>query len=133
MDGGGEGADRRREFRRWGEHIRGRAAVRSGARAVNDLATPGVEAGGQNARVRSGPGRACGLAEEDRKAAHVLSAFASGLALTLAHIDCDEKSNEIPAVQKLIAELRLPGSLLTVDAIHCQKKPSKKPPAPAST
>lgn len=42
---------------------------------------------------------------EDRKAAHVLSAFASGLALILAHVECDEKSNEIPAVQKLIAEL----------------------------
>jgi hypothetical protein len=70
---------------------------------------------------------------EDRKAAHVLSAFASGLALTLAHIDCDEKSNEIPAVQKLIAELGLPGSLLTVDAMHCQKKPSKRSLAPAST
>src|SRR5262244_251088 len=64
---------------------------------------------------------------EDRKAAHVLSAFASGLALILAHIECDEKSNEIPAVQKLIAELGLPGSLLTVDAMHCQKKPSKRP------
>lgn len=32
---------------------------------------------------------------EDRKAAHVLSAFASGLARTLAHLDCGEKSNEI--------------------------------------
>ena len=70
---------------------------------------------------------------EDRKAAHVLSAFASGLALILAHVECDEKSNEIPAVQKLIAELGLPGSLLTVDAMHCQKKPSKRPLAPVST
>ncbi len=70
---------------------------------------------------------------EDRKAAHILSAFASGLALTLAHIDCDEKSNEIPAVQKLIAELGLPGSLLTVDALHCQKKPSRPPQAPTPT
>ena len=70
---------------------------------------------------------------EDRKAAHVLSAFASGLALILAHVECDEKSNEIPAAQKLIAELGLPGSLLTADAMHCQKKPSKKPLALGST
>jgi len=68
-----------------------------------------------------------------RRTAHVLSAFASGLALILAHVECDEKSNEIPAVQKLIAELGLPGSLLTVDAMHCQKKPSKRPLAPVST
>jgi len=70
---------------------------------------------------------------DDRKAAHVLSAFASGLALILAHIDCDEKSNENPGVQKLLAELGLPGSLRTVDAMHCQKKPSRRQPAPAST
>ena len=58
---------------------------------------------------------------DDRKAAHVLSAFASGLALILGHVTCDEKSNEIPAVQKLIAELDLCGSLITVDVMHCQK------------
>jgi DDE_Tnp_1-associated len=70
---------------------------------------------------------------EDRKAAHVLSAFASGLTLTLAHLDCGEKSNEIPAVQELIAVLGLPGSLLTVDAMHCQKKPSTRRARPATT
>ena len=71
---------------------------------------------------------------EDRKAAHVLSAFASGLALTLAHLDCGEKSNEIPAVQQLVKELGLPpGALISVDAMHCQKKPSRPPPLPAIT
>ena len=34
----------------------------------------------------------------DHKAAHILSAFASDPALVLAHLDCDEKSNEISAV-----------------------------------
>jgi hypothetical protein len=58
---------------------------------------------------------------DDRKAAHILSAFASGLALILGHLECDEKSNEIPAAQQLIAELELQGSLISVDAIHCQK------------
>src|SRR5271169_3914923 len=43
----------------------------------------------------------------DRKAAHILSAFASDAALVLAHLDCDEKSNEIPAVQALLRELGL--------------------------
>lgn len=63
----------------------------------------------------------------DRKAAHILSAFASDAALVLAHLDCDEKSNEIPAVQALLRELGLVKALLTVDAMHCQKKPSRRP------
>jgi hypothetical protein len=64
----------------------------------------------------------------DRRAAHLLSAFASDTALVLAHIDCDDKSNEIPAVQTLLATLGLTDALVTVDAMHCQKKPSSRPP-----
>ena len=45
VDGRGEGADCRREFRRRREHIRGRAATRSGARAADGVAAPGVEGG----------------------------------------------------------------------------------------
>jgi hypothetical protein len=61
----------------------------------------------------------------DRRAAHIFSAFASDKALVL------EKSNEIPAVQTLLASLALTGSVVTVDAMHCQKKHSSKPPLPA--
>jgi len=69
----------------------------------------------------------------DRKAAHILSAFASDAALVLAHLDCDEKSNEIPAVQALLRQLDLEQALLTVDAMHCQKNirgvcSSRRPP-----
>jgi hypothetical protein len=64
----------------------------------------------------------------DRRAAHMLSAFASDTALVLAHLDCDEKSNEIPAVQNLLGVLGLAGAVVTVDAMHCQKKLSSKPP-----
>jgi len=67
----------------------------------------------------------------DRKAAHILSAFASDTGLVLAHLDCDDKSNEIPAVQTLLGELGLAQALVTVDAMHCQKKPSSGPPRPA--
>ena len=63
----------------------------------------------------------------DRRAAHMLSAFASDTALVLAHLDCDNKSNEIPAVQTLLGALGLLGTVVTVDAMHCQKKPSNKP------
>jgi hypothetical protein len=64
----------------------------------------------------------------DVKAKQVLSAFAVNTALVLAHIEIDEKSNEIPAVQKLLEELNVAGHIVTCDAMHCQKKPSKPPP-----
>ena len=67
----------------------------------------------------------------DRRAAHILSAFASDTALVLAHLDCDEKSNEIPAVRTLLNTLALTGSVVTIDAMHCQKKHSSKPLPPA--
>jgi hypothetical protein len=63
----------------------------------------------------------------DRRAAHMLSAFASNTALVLAHLDCDDKSNEIPAVQTLLGALGLTGAVVTVDAMHCQKNPSSRP------
>lgn len=66
----------------------------------------------------------------DIKAKQVLSAFAVDTALVLAHIEIDEKSNEIPAVQKLLQELDLAGYIVTCDAMHCQKKLSKPPPPP---
>jgi hypothetical protein len=57
------------------------------------------------------------------------SAVTSGL---LAHIEIDEKSNGIPAAQKLLEELDVAGHIVTCDAMHCQKKPSKPrlPPTP---
>ena len=42
-------------------------------------------------------------------ARQMLSAFAVDTALVLAHIEIDEKSNEIPAVQKLLEELDVAG------------------------
>jgi hypothetical protein len=64
----------------------------------------------------------------DAKAKQVLSAFAVDTALVLAHIEIDEKSNEIPAMQKLLGELDLADKIITADAIHCQKKHSRPPP-----
>ena len=57
----------------------------------------------------------------DRKAAHVLSAFSVDEALILGHLEVDEKSNEIPAAQAMIEALALEGRLFTLDAMHCQK------------
>jgi hypothetical protein len=57
----------------------------------------------------------------DRKAAHVLSAFASDAALILAHQEVAGAPGEIPAVPTLMEDLGLTGVLFTADALHCQK------------
>jgi hypothetical protein len=68
----------------------------------------------------------------DRAASQVLSAFATDTSLVLAHVDIDEKSNEIPAAQMLLAELGVAdGAIVTLDAMHCQKNTSKLPPKSA--
>jgi DDE_Tnp_1-associated len=63
----------------------------------------------------------------DRKAAHVLSAFAVDHQIILAHEVIDEKSNEIPAAQALIAALGLRDRVFTLDAMHCQKNLRDRP------
>ncbi len=69
----------------------------------------------------------------DRVAAQVLSAFATDTSLVLAHVDIAEKSNEIPAAQALLAEFGVAaGSIVTLDALHCQKNISKSRHKPTS-
>jgi hypothetical protein len=63
----------------------------------------------------------------DRKAAQLLHAFDTGSDLVLAHLEINEKSNEIPAAQRLLSELDLAHHIITLDALHCQKKPSRRP------
>ena len=65
-------------------------------------------------------------------AKQILSAFAVETALTIAHVEISEKSNEIPAAQQLLAELNLTGRIVTLDAIHLQKKRSPSPKRQAS-
>ena len=57
----------------------------------------------------------------DRKAVHVLSAFASDAALILAHQELAGAPEEVAAVPRLMAELGLTGVLFTADALHCRK------------
>ena len=52
----------------------------------------------------------------DRRAAHVLSAFATDDQIILGHMTIAEKSNEIPAAQEMIATLGLSGRLFTLAA-----------------
>jgi hypothetical protein len=96
----------------------------------------------QPARATSGPGsialdgktlRGSFDAFHDQTAAQILSAFATDTALVLAHVEVDDKSNEIPAAQALLAELGVPhGAIVTLDALHCQKNISRSPQKPTS-
>jgi len=59
---------------------------------------------------------------QDRRATQILSMFSTEDKLILAHEVIDEKTNEIPMVQKLLEETGLEGYYYTMDALHCQKK-----------
>lgn len=65
---------------------------------------------------------------EDKKALQKLTFFDSDDNLILGHIAIDEKSNEIPAFQSLLAQLEISNTLFTADALHCQKKLLSRPP-----
>jgi predicted transposase YbfD/YdcC len=56
---------------------------------------------------------------------HSVWAWTCGLRLTLGLISISEKSNAIPAVQKLTNVLDLEGAVVTADAMHCQRETTK--------
>ncbi len=58
---------------------------------------------------------------DDRAAVYLVSALDCASALVLGHLKVGDKSNEIPAVQTLLATLGLVERLVTADALHCQK------------
>ena len=51
---------------------------------------------------------------------HLVSAFATENGLTLGQVTCEDKSNEITAIPKLLELLNLKGSLVTIDSMGCQ-------------
>ncbi len=55
-------------------------------------------------------------------ALHLVSAWASANGLTLGQVAVDGKSNEITAIPHLIKILDLKGSVVTIDAMGCQKE-----------
>jgi predicted transposase YbfD/YdcC len=53
---------------------------------------------------------------------HMVSAWGCEQRLVLAQIATDAKSNEITAVPKLLAMLSLKGTIVTTDALNCQRE-----------
>jgi predicted transposase YbfD/YdcC len=58
----------------------------------------------------------------DKKAIHMVSAWASSNGVVLGQIKTAEKSNEITAIPILLKMLAISGSTITIDAMGCQKK-----------
>ena len=57
---------------------------------------------------------------------HLVSAWAAKNRLMLAQIKTEDKSNEITAIPKLLDLLNIKDSVITIDAIGCQKSIAKK-------
>ena len=57
----------------------------------------------------------------ERKALQTLNVYSSEYGICLAQKFIDEKTNEIPAAQELLGIMDLKGSIVTADAMNCQK------------
>ena len=62
----------------------------------------------------------CGSIDENGKAVHIVTAFASELKLVLGEIATDKKSNEITAIPKLLEMFCQKGMVITIDAMGTQ-------------
>ncbi len=58
----------------------------------------------------------------NEKARHIVSLFLSQDKITLAQTQVEDKSNEIPALLELLDALKLDNCVITMDALHTQKK-----------
>lgn len=61
-----------------------------------------------------------------KSALHMVSAWGCEQRLVLAQIATDTKSNEITAVPKLLDMLSLKGTIVTADALNCQREIARK-------
>jgi predicted transposase YbfD/YdcC len=55
-------------------------------------------------------------------ALHIVSAWASEEGIALGQVATDAKSNEITAIPQLLEQIDLSGTLITIDAMGCQKE-----------
>ncbi len=56
---------------------------------------------------------------------YMVSAWTQQNSLVLDQVKVDEKSNEITAIPKLLSRLNIAGTVITMDAMGCQKKIAK--------
>ena len=60
-------------------------------------------------------------AAKDLGALHIVSAWASEEGIALGQVATDDKSNEITAIPQLLEQIDLADTLITIDAMGCQK------------
>lgn len=58
----------------------------------------------------------------NKAAIYMVSAWSRQNSLVLGQVKVDDKSNEITAIPKLLSRLDIAGSVITIDAMGCQKK-----------
>jgi predicted transposase YbfD/YdcC len=69
-------------------------------------------------------GKSCRGSHDGAKglgALHIVSAWASEEGIALGQVATDAKSNEITAIPQLLGQIDLAGTLITIDAMGCQK------------
>ena len=76
---------------------------------LNIVASDGKTMRGSNNKIKN------------QKARHIVSLFLTQEKITLAQIQVDDKTNEIPALIELLDSLKLDNCVITVDALHTQK------------
>lgn len=64
--------------------------------------------------------------DSTKKPLHVVSAFSHECGLVMGQLACEEKSNEITAIPKLLEMLDIKGCIVTIDAMGTQKEIAKK-------
>ena len=64
--------------------------------------------------------------DASRRPLHVVSAFSHEYGLVMGQLACEEKSNEITAIPKLLEMLEINGCIVTIDAMGTQKEIAKK-------
>ena len=69
---------------------------------------------------------ACGGANAEHKAYHVVSALVTENQITLGEIAVPEKTNKITAIPELLDLVDIKGQIVTLDAEGCQKKIAEK-------
>jgi predicted transposase YbfD/YdcC len=75
-----------------------------------------VDGKSQRGSADSGKGLGC---------LHTVSVWASEAGIALGQVACEQKSNEITAIPKLLEVLDLEGAIVTIDAMGCQKEIAK--------
>lgn len=68
-----------------------------------------------------------------KKPLHVVSAFSAECGLVLGQLTCEEKSNEITAIPKLLEMLEIRGCIVTIDAMGLKQRLRTKSSAKGRT